>query len=72
MPDQPAPTPIAYDIAGAARAIGQSVATIKRAIELGDLTRRYPNRKPIILHDDLYEWAHSLPVDKPGKDDDSH
>ena len=60
------PTPIAYDIEGAARAIGYSIFPIKQAIARGDLTPRYANSKPIILHDDLYEWAHSLPVDKPG------
>lgn len=57
--------PIAYDLAGAAEAIGQSVITIKRAIAKGDITPRYPNRKPIILHADLLAWAESLPVDRP-------
>ncbi|MCU1440004.1 MAG: hypothetical protein JWP85_1001 [Rhodoglobus sp.] len=63
--DRPAPVPIAYSINDAARAIGQSVPTIKRAIAKGDLTPRYPNSKPIILHEDLLAWARALPVERP-------
>lgn len=59
-------TPIAYSLKGAAAAIGhESTWEIKQAITRGDLTPRYPNSKPMILHTDLLEWAESLPVDKP-------
>ena len=59
-------TPIAYTYAEAARAIGQSLDTIRAHVALGNLTPRYPNSKPIILHSDLVAWAESLPVDRPG------
>ncbi|MEC5149201.1 hypothetical protein [Cryobacterium sp. GrIS_2_6] len=60
-----APAPIAYDIPGAARAIGQSVDTIKKAIAANTLTPRFRNSKPMILHSDLLEWAETAPLDKP-------
>ncbi len=59
------PTPIAYSLQGAAEAIGQSVSTIKDEIRKGNLIPRYPNSKPIILHDDLEEWARTRSVDRP-------
>ena len=58
-------TPVAYSLKGAAEAIGQSIDSIKAAIARGDLTPRYPNSRPIILHKDLEAWAESLPVDRP-------
>lgn len=64
MVRQAAPNPIAYSLDGAATAVGVSLDTIKRAIAAGDLTRRYPNSKPIILHEDLFEWAQTLPVER--------
>lgn len=65
--NRPAVVPVAYDIQGAADAIGQSKSTIEALIRAGELIPRYPNAKPIILHDELHEWAHGLPVDKPSK-----
>jgi hypothetical protein len=59
-----ASTPIAYDLEGAARAVGLSVFPIKQAIKAGDLTPRYSKSKPLIGHDELAEWFASLPVDK--------
>jgi hypothetical protein len=58
--------PISYDFAGAAEAIGQSIDTIKAEVRKGNLTPRYPNSKPVILHAELVEWAESLPVNRPG------
>lgn len=58
--------PISYSYEGAAEAIGQSVDTIKAEVRKGNLTPRYPNSKPLIGHDELFEWFNSLPVDKPG------
>ncbi|MBB5641792.1 hypothetical protein [Cryobacterium roopkundense] len=60
-----APPPIAYSIADAARAVGMSQEAFKKYLVSGDITRRYPNSKPIVLHSDLVEWAGLLPVDKP-------
>lgn len=59
--------PILYSLEGAAEAIGQSKWTIEELIRQGELIPRYPNSKPGILHTDLYEWAHRLPVDKPDR-----
>lgn len=61
-------TPISYDLAGAANAVGLSIVSIQKAIRKGDLTPRYPNRKPLISHTDLVEWFEGLPVDRPGGD----
>lgn len=60
-----APAPIAYSIEDAARAVGMKRAAFFKLLQAGDITRRYPNSQPIILHDDLVEFANSLPVDKP-------
>jgi hypothetical protein len=57
--------PIAYNLTDAAAAVGVSLRVLQRAIAKGDLTRRYPTRKPVILYDDLLEWVNSLPVDSP-------
>lgn len=68
MKSQPAPhIPIAYDLQGAAAAIGRSVATIKAAVAAGDLTPRFPDTHPLYLDEDLREWARNLPVDPPGR-----
>ena len=59
-----ASTPIAYDLEGAARAVGLSVFPIKQAIKAGDITPRYSKSKPLIGHDELVEWFANLPLDK--------
>jgi hypothetical protein len=67
---RPAPIkapPIAYNIQGAADAIGQGVDVIRDAIRRGDLTPRYPNSRALIGHADLLEWFDNLPVDKPSE-----
>ena len=63
--------PIAYTIPDAAQACGVSETVLKDAINAGEITRRYPNSKPIIEVDELREWVKSLPLkptkkDKPG------
>ena len=60
------PSPIAYRIPEAAAIVGVSESTLKAAVNRGDLTRRYPDSRPLIGHDDLLAWFNSLPVDKPG------
>jgi hypothetical protein len=60
-----APTPIAYGIAAAANAVGYSETTIRHEITNGMLRARYANSKPVILHDELWKWAHNLPLEQP-------
>lgn len=57
--------PIAYDLKSAAQAVGYSEGTLRLAINRHELLPRYANSKPIILRDELYEWAHSLPYEPP-------
>ena len=57
--------PIAYNIVGAAAAVGYSPATIRREIQRGNINPRYANSKAIITHTELLAWVESLPYDKP-------
>lgn len=57
------PAPLAYTIEDAATACGYSRETIRRAINAGDLTRRYANSKPVILSEDLLGWLRTLPIE---------
>ena len=59
-------SPISYRIPEAAAAVGVSEWTLNEALKRGDITRRYPDSRPLIGHDDLVAWFESLPVDKPG------
>ncbi|GAA4145313.1 hypothetical protein GCM10023068_18460 [Leifsonia shinshuensis] len=63
---RPAPRPLAYSIEDAARASGYSISVLQRAIARGELSKRYANRKGVILADELDEWLHSLPTEPPG------
>lgn len=58
--------PLAYTIADAAAAVGVSDRVIRRAIDKGDLTVRYPTSRPVILADELREWLATLPSKAPG------
>jgi len=60
-----AAAPLAYTIEDAAAAAGVSKSTLNRAIANGDLTRRYPNRIPVITATELAAWLESLPLEKP-------
>jgi hypothetical protein len=60
-----APAPIAYDIAGAAAAVGLSTDSIREALRNGDLTARWYKSKRLIGSDELAAYFNSLPVDKP-------
>jgi len=55
--------PIAYNLTAAAAAVGFSKAFLRRLIDSGELPVRYGNTKPVILYDDLWKWAHSLPTE---------
>jgi len=59
--------PIAYSVEAAAAAVGYSEATIRLAIQRGELAPRYANSKAIVLHDDLHAWVHSLPSEPPSR-----
>ncbi|KRC52149.1 hypothetical protein ASE16_03625 [Leifsonia sp. Root227] len=61
----PRPQPLAYSIAGAAEATGYSERVINDLCARGDLTRRYANRKPVILATDIEAWLNSLPYEPP-------
>ena len=54
--------PIAYTIPDAAQACGVSETVLKDAINAGEITRRYPNSKPIIEVDELREWGRAWPL----------
>lgn len=52
---------LAYPIPEAAEAAGVSEKVLRQAINKGDLQRRYPSSRPVILTTDLQEWLESLP-----------
>lgn len=59
----PMPERLAYSLPAFAEAVGLSVATIRQAIEHGELTARYPTaagRKPIITREDGSSWLRGL------------
>jgi hypothetical protein len=56
---------LAYSIPNAGQMVGYSESVIKQVIARGDLTPRFANSKPVLLHADLVEWLESLPLDKP-------
>ncbi len=58
-------TRIAYTLADAAMQASHSLATIRRAIDRGELRRVYANSKPVVLHTDLVAWLTSLPESPP-------
>ena len=57
--------PIAYTMQAAAAACGLSVSTLRAAIIKGTLVARWVGRKPIIRHEDLWEWIDELSRDDP-------
>ena len=54
-------------IADAADAVGVSDRVIRRAIDKGDLSVRYPTSRPIILADELRDWLATRPAVPPSK-----
>lgn len=62
-PSQPAP--LAYSVAGAARATSLGVTSIRGLLTSGELPRRYFGTKPIILAADLERWLRDLPETPP-------
>lgn len=57
--------PVSFDYTGAAAATGFSEDVIRRAVNAGDLTVRYPKvagrtlSKPVIAFDELHRWVES-------------
>lgn len=52
----------AYSLAEAAAVAGVSLFTVKEACDRGDLVKRYPSSRPVILAEDLESWLRSLPT----------
>jgi excisionase family DNA binding protein len=55
----------AYTIPEAAKVTSVGESTLKDAIDRGDLPKRYPSSRPIILESDLDKWLESLPTERP-------
>lgn len=51
--------------AEAAEAVGVSEATLRRAIDRGDLAARFSGRKTLIRVADLAAWVDALPTEGP-------
>lgn len=60
-------TKLAYSIPSLAEAVDLSVASIREAIDKGDLVPKYPNRKPVIPAAEAQRWLDSLPEEAPRK-----
>ena len=63
-----APTPVfaqvSFDLAGAAKATGLSIQSIRDAQNKGDLPARFFGAKRLVLASDLHAWVASLPDEK--------
>lgn len=57
--------PLAYTLADGAAACGISERVLRRAIDRGDLTVRYPTSRPVVLADELRDWLESQPSERP-------
>lgn len=57
----------AFTIPQAAEVASVGESTLKAAIDRGDLPRRYPSTRPVILASDLDKWLESLPTDPPNR-----
>jgi hypothetical protein len=53
--------PLAYSVAGAARATGVGVTLLRAELKAGRLRKRYLNSKVVILREDLIAFLESLP-----------
>jgi hypothetical protein len=55
----------AYTIPEAAKVASVGESTLKAATDRGDLPKRYPSSRPVILASDLDKWLESLPTESP-------
>lgn len=60
-----APTPLAYDLTDAARMVGLSTETLRRAVRRDELIASYWGNKPVFRVEELSRWLRSLPEDYP-------
>lgn len=61
---RPVKPAIAYTWAEAVEATGISETLLKRAVEDGDLVRRYYSNKPVFFIDDLRDFISHLPTER--------
>jgi hypothetical protein len=54
----------AYTLAEAAAVCGVGLTVIKEAADRGELVKRYPTSRPVILADELEAWLRSLPSER--------
>lgn len=54
----------AYTLAEAAAVCGVGLTVIKEACDRGDLIKRYPTSRPVILADELDSWLKSRPTER--------
>jgi len=54
----------AYTLAEAAAVAGVGITVIKEACDRGDLIKRYPTSRPVILADELESWLRQLPTER--------
>lgn len=59
------PVVLALSIPDAAKATGYGINSIREHIELGNLTVRFANSKPVILVSELETWLRNLPSEPP-------
>lgn len=65
MSKRPAPVERkAYTLPEAAIVCGVGLTVIKEAADRGDLIKRYPSSRPVILADELDAWLKSRPTDR--------
>lgn len=57
--------PLAYTIPDAAVACAVGETVFREAVERGDVPKRYPSSRPIVLATELQEWLESLPLSPP-------
>lgn len=56
-----------FTLPEAAEIASVGLSTLKAAIDKGELPKRYPSGRPIILASDLDAWLESLPTEAPNK-----
>lgn len=56
-----------FTIPAAAEIASVGESTLRAAIDRGELPKRYPSNRPIILASDLDKWLESLPTEAPDK-----
>lgn len=56
---------LAFTLPEAAEVAGVGVTAIKEAADRGELLKRYPTSRPVILAEDLEAWLRSLPTERP-------